>query len=192
MVVEQRRPEVIGIGLDFNEVGFPPEQFVEAFEYAATKGLHRTSHAGEVGPAANVRNSIDVLGCERVDHGYHVVDDAELIARCAESQIAFTACPTTTTYTSVWRDLAAPDHAIRLMADAGLKLTINSDDPPMFSIDLADEYVTLHDVMGFSLDEIGQFALNGIDAAWIDESTKQQWRREWSEEIETMLGGVGD
>lgn len=190
MVVEHRRPEVIGIGLDFNEAGFPPENYVDAFEHAERHGLHRTSHAGEVGPAANVRNSIDVLGCERVDHGYHVVDDAELLARCVESQIVFTACPTTTTYTTVWRDLAAPDHAIRQMADAGLNLTINSDDPPMFSIDLGDEYVTLHDIMGFSLDEIRRFALNGIDAAWVDESTKQRWRREWSAEIDLMLADL--
>jgi adenosine deaminase len=190
MVVEHRRPEVIGIGLDFNEAGFPPEDYVDAFDYAARHGLHRTSHAGEVGPAANVRNSIEVLGCERIDHGYHVVDDEDLLAACVESQIVFTACPTTTTYTTVWRDLAAPDHAIRLMADAGLNLTINSDDPPMFSIDLGDEYVTLHDVMGFRLDEIRQFALNGIGAAWVDESTKQRWHQEWSAEIDRMLVDV--
>jgi adenosine deaminase len=190
MVVEHRRPEVIGIGLDFNEAGFPPEDYVDAFDYAARQGLHRTSHAGEVGPAANVRNSIEVLGCERIDHGYHVVDDEDLLAACVESQIVFTAGPTTTTYTTVWRDLAAPDHAIRVMADAGLNLTINSDDPPMFSIDLGDEYVTLHDIMGFSLDDIRQFALNGIGAAWVDESTKQRWRHEWSAEIDRMLVDV--
>lgn len=190
MVVADRRDEVIGVGLDFNEVGHPPEQFVEAFQLAEEHGLHRTSHAGEVGPAANVANSISVLGCERVDHGYHVVDDAALMTACVESQIPFTVCPTTTTYTTRWRDLAAPDHAIRLMADAGLNLTINSDDPPMFSVDLADEYVTLHETMGFELDEIVRFALNGIDAAWVDDSTKRQWQREWSAEIQEMLAGL--
>lgn len=186
MVVAHRRPEVIGVGLDFNEDGYPPENYAEAFRFAARNGLRRTSHAGEVGPAANVRNSIEVLGCERIDHGYHVIDDADLLSACAESQITFTACPTTTTYTTVWRDLSAPDHAIRVMADAGLHMTINSDDPPMFSIDLGDEYVTLHDVMGFTLDEITIFALNGIDAAWVDDATKQQWRKEWAEEIDRL------
>ena len=76
------------------------------------------------------------------------------------------------------------------MADAGLKLTINSDDPTMFSIDLADEYITLHDVMDFSLDKIVEFALNGVDAAWVGDSTKQQWRQEWSSEIESLLTEV--
>lgn len=190
MVLEHRRPEVIGIGLDFNEVGFGPEQFVDAFRLAAANGLHRTAHAGEVGPAENVANSLDLLHCERVDHGYHVIDDAALVARCAEDQVVFTACPTTTTYTTGWRDLAAPDHAIRTMADAGLMLTISSDDPGMFSIDLADEYITLHETMGFSLDEIVGFAMNSIDASWVDDTTKADWRKSWSTEAARLRGLV--
>lgn len=190
MVDNDRRPHVIGVGLDFNEAGFPSEDYVEAFRLAAELGLHRTSHAGEVGPAANIRAGIELLDCERVDHGYNIVDDPDLMDACVESQIPFTACPTTTTYTSAFRDLAAPDHAIRQMADAGLKLTINSDDPPMFNVDLAHEYSVMHHTMGFALDELKAFALNGIDAAWIDDSTKSQWRREWPAEIDALFAGV--
>lgn len=190
MVVQHRRPRVIGIGLDFNEDGFPPENYVEAFTAAANAGLHLTAHAGEVGPAANVARSVDVLGCERVDHGYHIVDDAELLAEFAERQIPFTACPTTTTYTTVFRDLSSPDHAVRLMADAGLKLTINSDDPPMLWTDLANEYLVMHHQMGFELSELKTFALNGIDAAWIDEGTKRSWRQAWAAEIDELIASV--
>ena len=192
MVIDDRRDRVIGIGLDFNEVGHPPEDFVDAFRLAADNGLHRTSHAGEVGPAANVRNGIELLDCERVDHGYNIVDDPALLAACVESQIPFTACPTTTTYTSSFRDLSAPDHAIRRMADAGLKLTVNSDDPPMFGIDLAMEYVTMHHTMGFTAEDLKEFALNGVDAAWIDESTKREWRSGWAAEIDDLLALVDD
>jgi adenosine deaminase len=190
MVVEHRRPEVIGVAMDFNEVGFPPEDYVEAFQYAANHGLHRTSHQGEVGPAANVRNAIELLGCERVDHGYAVIEDADLLRACADSQIVFTVCPTTTTYTTPWRDLSSADHAIRVMADAGLKMMINSDDPPMLSTDLANEYRILHNVMGFSLAEIKEFALNGIDATWLYDATKQEWRREWAAEIDALVAQV--
>lgn len=186
MVVEHRRPEIIGIAMDFNEVGYPPELFADAFRHAAENGLHRTSHEGEVGPAANVKNSIDVLECERVDHGYHVIDDDELVRACVDAQIVFNVCPTTTTFTTVWRDLTAKDHAIRVMADAGLKLTINSDDPPMLATSLVNEYSILHSVMGFGLDDLKEFALNGIDGSWLDQSTKSQWRREWSTEIDEM------
>lgn len=190
MVSEHRRPRIIGIGLDFNEVGFPSENYGDAFRLAESVGLHRTSHAGEVGPAANIRNGIETLGCERVDHGYNIVDDPELMAQCVDSQIPFTACPTTTTYTSSFRDLTAPDHAIRQMADAGLKITINSDDPAMFDVDLAGEFSTMHHTMGFTLDDLSGFALNGVDAAWVDESTKATWRQEWSAEIDAILADV--
>ncbi|MFT7474490.1 MAG: adenosine deaminase [Verrucomicrobiales bacterium] len=190
MVQDLRDDRVIGVGLDFNEDGFPPENYVEAFRLAANYGLHRTSHAGEVGPAANVRGSIELLDSERIDHGYNIVDDASIVAACVESQIGFTVCPTTTTYTSAFRDLAAPDHAIRQMANAGLNLNINSDDPAMFNSDLADEFSIVHHTMGFTLPEIKQFALNGIDAAWIDDSTKAQWRIEWSAEIDSLFSDV--
>ena len=186
MVAAHPDPQIIGVGLDFNEIGFPSEDYMDAFRAAAEHGLHRTSHAGEVGPADNVRAAIDLLGCERIDHGYHVIDDPELVARCAQSQIAFTVCPTTTGYTTVWRDLSAEDHAIKQMADAGLKMMVNSDDPAMFVSDLGNEYVRLHREMGLSLDTLKEMALNGIDAAWIDDTTKAAWRADWSAEIDTL------
>ena len=187
MVIDNRRDEVIGIGLDFNEVGFPPENYVGAFALAKANGLHRTSHAGEVGPAANIANGIHLLDCERVDHGYNIVDDADLLAECRESQIPFTVCPSTTTYTTDYRDLTDPKHAIRQMADAGLFLTVNSDDPPMFGADLAGEFLLLYERAGFSLTELGSFAKNSIDAAWVDDATKAAWHAEWDPEIDLIL-----
>ena len=190
MVAAHPDPQIIGVGLDFNEIGFPSEDYVDAYRLAADRGLHRTSHAGEVGLADNVRAAIDLLDCERIDHGYHVVDDPELTARCAESQIPFTVCPTTTGYTTVWRDLSAEDHAIRQMSEAGLKLMVNSDDPAMFVSDLANEYVRLHREMGLGLDTLKEMALNGIDASWIDDATKVAWRAEWSADIDAIYASV--
>ena len=95
-----------------------------------------------------------------------------------------------TSYTTVYRDLEAPDHAVRVMADAGLKLTINSDDPPMLWTDLANEYKVLHHKMGFGLRDLKEFALNGVDAAWIDDSTKREWRSQWSAEIDDLFAAI--
>ena len=187
MVCAYRRDDIIGIGLDFDESANPPEVFEEAFKLATKNGLHKTSHEGEVGPASNVVNSIDVLGCERVDHGYHIVDDIEHMERFAEEQILFTVCPVTTTVTTRWRDLDAEDHAIRLMADAGLKIMINSDDPPMLHTDLTNEYMIMMDKLKFGIEDIKTFILNGIDGAWLDNSTKRQWRSEWSAEIDKIM-----
>lgn len=190
LVHANREDRVVGVGLDFNEVGFPPENYVQAFDLARSYGLHRTSHAGEVGPASNVRNGIELLGCERVDHGYNIVDDPGLLAECVESQIPFTVCPTTTTFTTEHRDLTDPRHPIRRMADAGLCLTINSDDPTMFRSELADEYAKVHHSMGFTLAEIRDCVVNGIDAAWVDDSTKSAWRADWAVEIDGLLDSV--
>ena len=132
-------------------------------------------------------NSIDVLGCERVDHGYHIVDDIQQMNRFAQEQILFTVCPVTTTVTTKWRDLDAEDHAIRVMADAGLKIMINSDDPPMLHTDLTNEYMLLMDKLKFGIEDIKTFILNGIDGAWLGESTKRQWRSEWSAEIGRII-----
>ena len=190
MVAAHPHPQIIGVGLDFNEIGFPSADYVDAYRAAADHGLHRTSHAGEVGPADNVRAAIDLLDCERIDHGYHVVDDPELLSRCVESQIAFTVCPTTTGYTTIWRDLSAGDHAIKQMSEAGLKLMVNSDDPAMFVSDLGNEYVRLHREMGLSLDTLAEMSLNGIDASWIDDTTKASWRAEWSADIDAIFAAV--
>ena len=141
MVLADRREEVVGIGLDYNEAPFPPAPFKEMYDKARAAGLHVTAHAGESGPAPNVRDSIDILHVDRIDHGYHVVDDPALVARCRERGTFFTCCPSTSGITSPWKDLSAPDHAIRQMVKAGLNVMINSDDPPMFNTDLANEYV---------------------------------------------------
>ena len=145
MVLADRREEVVGIGLDYNEAPFPPAPFKEMYDKARAAGLHVTAHAGESGPAPNVRDSLDILHVDRIDHGYHVVDDPALVARCRELGTFFTCCPSTSGITSPWKDLSAPDHAIRQMVKAGLNVMINSDDPPMFNTDLANEYVRVRD-----------------------------------------------
>ncbi|MFK8025127.1 MAG: adenosine deaminase [Ilumatobacter sp.] len=186
MIQQSRTDDVVGVGLDFNEVGFPADGFVAAFDLAGSFGLRRTSHAGEVGPAKNIRDGIELLGCDRIDHGYNIVTDGDLMSSCARDGIPFTVCPTTTTFTSDFRDLADPDHAIRRMFDRGLTMTVNSDDPPMFGVELVDEYVTMHDVMGFGFDDLVELAMNGIDVAWVDDATKRDWRRVWTADLESI------
>lgn len=187
MVLDERPPEVIGIGLDYNEAPFPPAPFARLWERARSAGLNVTAHAGESGPAGHVRDSIDLLGVSRIDHGYHVVDDPALVDRCRESQIPFTCCPSTTLATTVWRDLAAPDHAIRRMIEAGLNVTIHSDDPPMFGTTLDREYALIASNFGLSPESLGRIALQGLHASWLDPETKQRWLTEWTAEIDRLV-----
>ena len=187
MVLADRRAEVLGIGLDYLEN--EPSQFVPLYERARAAGLHVTAHAGEIGPAAFVRESLDLLGCERIDHGYHVVNDHALVARCREAGTYFNACPTTTMYTTHWRDLTAPDHAIRQMLDAGLHLTINTDDPGLMRTTLLDEYRFVA-AMDRTPEQLKELALNGLRASWLELDTKAAWLAAWSAEIDQLIASV--
>ena len=190
MVLADRREKIVGIGLDYNEAPFPPAPFKAMYDKARAAGLHVTAHAGESGPAPNVRDSIDILHVDRIDHGYHVVDDPALVARCRELGTFFTCCPSTSGITSPWKDLSAPDHAIRQMVKAGLNVMINSDDPPMFNTDLANEYVRCGTEMRLTPAELKECALNGIRASWLDEGTKRDWLAAWSAEIDALAAQI--
>jgi len=169
-VLSHRPPEVLGIGLDYAERPHPPGMFAPLFAAARAAGLQVTAHAGEDGPASYVRDAIDLLGCRRIDHGYHVVDDPALMQRCRELGVLFTVCPTTTLHTTIWRDLHAPDHAIRRMIEAGLRVTINTDDPGLFATTLNREYMLAADAFGLSESTLADIAANGLRYCWSPEA----------------------
>ncbi|PHS03717.1 MAG: adenosine deaminase [Blastopirellula sp.] len=185
-ILENNSDDIIGLGLDYFETPFPPEPFADVWARAKRAGLRLTAHAGEAGPAQYIEASLDVLNVERVDHGYNIVDDPALVARCKEMGILFTCCPSTSIGTTPYRDLSAPNHPIRRMNEAGLVVSINSDDPPMFLTDLSREYEIAFTQLGFSAQDIKRSVLATIDHAWVDDSTKKSWRAEWMPEIDRI------
>ena len=110
-VLEHRRDEVIGLGMDGAEAPDPPEQFVGAYRLARKGGLRLTTHACEDAPAVNITTCLDVLGCERIDHGYHILEDERVVARCRDEGITSPCCPTSTAvcYGSTRTTHHAPD-----------------------------------------------------------------------------------
>jgi len=185
-----RCPEMAGIGLDYNEAPFPPEPFAAVFARARAVGLKVSAHAGEGGPAAHVRGSLDALGVRRIDHGYAVMDDPALVARCRDEGVLFTCCPSTTRYTTPWKDLTAPDHPIRRMKDAGLRVTIHSDDPPFFRTTLAQEYRIAHRDLGFSLEDLRASVLTCLAGSWLPEDDKARLAADWAAEIDALLANA--
>ena len=183
-VVDLRRPEVIGLGMDGAESPDPPERFVEAFALAARNGLRLTSHACEDGPPENVTTCLDLLGCERIDHGYHVLESPEVTARCRDEGIYFTCCPTSTSVVYGWTDLRT--HPIRDMVAAGLRVTLNSDDPTMFRTDIGSEYADLCMALHYDVAQVRRFVFDGIEATWLDDSDKTSLRRAFSDELEHL------
>jgi adenosine deaminase len=184
MVVEQRRDQVIGIAMDHAEALGPPEGFAEAYSLAARAGLHRTAHACEDAPPKNVLTCLDELGCERIDHGYLILEDPKVVQRARDEGVFFTACLTSTAQVYGWRDL--PNHPIKRMVDQGLRVMLNSDDPPMFQTDIGEEYVRVCTEMEYGPDMARGFALAGVEAAWLDDDERRRMRRAFEDEISSL------
>ena len=176
-ILELRCDELIGLGLDFNEAPFPPEPFAKLFARARVNGLRLSAHAGETGPADYVRGSIEALKVDRIDHGYNIIQDSELVARCRDSGLMFTCCPTNTRFNFSSIDMRDPRHPIRAMREAGLVLCINSDDPPMFGSNLLEEYVLVAERFEFSLEQMRELAANSVEASFLPPQRKLELLR---------------
>ena len=184
---EFRAPEVIGIGIDYRENDRPPELFLQAYRAAREAGFKCTAHAGEFGmPWMNVATAVDILKVDRVDHGYTIVDNPELARQYAERGLVFTVVPTNSYYL---RTLAperwALDHPIRAMAELGLKLHPNTDDPTLHHVTPTGAWLMMRE-FGFGVDDMRAFMLNGLDGAWIDEATRQAWRTEFAATFDAL------
>ena len=187
-MLQHRHDDVPGIGIDYRENDHPPELFAQAYALARSHGLKTTAHASEFGlPWHNLQTALDLLQVDRVDHGYTVVDNPELAARCAEQGIVFTVVPTNSYYL---RTLAperwALDHPIRRMPELGIRVHPNTDDPTLHHVTPTGAWSMMVCDFGFSVAELRGFMLNGIDAAWIDASDKRTLRAEWSAEFDAL------
>lgn len=179
-----RAERVIGVGGDSTELGIDLRAFAPAFRAARRAGFRRTFHAGEalgVGPA-NIRIALDDLGAERIDHGVAIVEDVDLVRRVAAEGIPLTVCPWSNVVIAN-RFASLEEHPFRAMREAGLRLTVNTDDPAMMSWDLGREYQALGAAQGFDLAELGRIAIEGIDSTWLDPTEQASLRREFEAAI---------
>lgn len=183
-VLANPRPEVIGIGMDYAEAEFPPERFWKAYRMADRGGLRLTAHQSEDAPPRNIETCLDLLGCERVDHGYHVIESEAIMRRCRDEGVVFTCTPVSTAWVYFGDDLA--NHPIRTMKEFGLKLMIDCDDPPMFKTDPTKDYVVCAEHMGFTTEDFRNCLLNAIDGTFLDEPTKRTMRRELAAEFDQL------
>jgi adenosine deaminase len=168
------REHFIGVGLDSGERGNPPEKFARVFARARDAGLHLVAHAGEEGPPAYIEAALDVLEVERIDHGVRCVEDPALVARLAREQVALTVCPLSNVKLRVFDTLA--QHNLPALLAAGLKVTLNSDDPAYFGGYLNQNYVdTFAALPQLGAREAYTLARNGIEASFADGAHKARW-----------------
>lgn len=161
---------ILGIGLDSQEQGYPANRHKPAFDRAAELGFRRVAHAGEdVGPES-VWGALQSLKVERIDHGVRSIEDPALVRHLAETQVPLTCCPVSNIALKVFPNMQS--HSLKRLMDAGVFVTVNSDDPPMFHTDVVNDYVQVTDTFGFTADEVEKLARNSFRAAFMDETTR--------------------
>ena len=165
------RDKFIGVGLDSSERGNPPEKFARVFARCRELGLHLVAHAGEEGPPEYIRAALDVLKVERIDHGVRCLEDAELTARLAREQVPLTVCPLSNVKLRVF-DRAA-DHNLARLLDAGLMITINSDDPAYFGGYVNENYLQMFEALPLARAHAQRLARNSFTAAFLEPGRKQ-------------------
>ena len=165
--------QVIGLGLDSSERDFPPADFKRLYDAARAKGLRLVAHAGEEGPAAFVRDALDVLKVERIDHGIRAIDDPALVARLAKDGTTLTVCPLSNVRLCTVKSLA--EHPLRHLIEAGVKVTINSDDPAYFGGYLQENYLQTATALNLTKADLAEIAANSFRGAFLSDAEKQYW-----------------
>lgn len=167
------RDRFIGVGLDSSELGNPPEKFARVFARCRELGLHLVAHAGEEGPPAYIWGALDVLHAQRIDHGVQAQQDPVLMQRLIDEQIPLTVCPLSNLKLCVVHDLA--EHNLPHLLQAGLKVTVNSDDPAYFGGYVNDNYLRLFAATGMGAQQAYQLARNSLEASFVGDAQKEQW-----------------
>ncbi|HEY0412953.1 MAG TPA: adenosine deaminase [Allosphingosinicella sp.] len=158
------------VGLDSSELGHPPEKFARVFAAAAERGLKRVAHAGEEGPPDYVWQALDLLHVDRLDHGNRAMEDRALVERLAAEKMTLTVCPLSNLKLCVVGDMA--DHPVDRMLAAGLKATLNSDDPAYFGGYINDNYRAAAKGRGLTREQLGAVARNSFEGAFLNEAEK--------------------
>ena len=176
--LEQAMPHlqhIVGIGLDSGERGNPPEKFARVFARCRELGLRLVAHAGEEGPPAYIETALDVLKVERIDHGVRCVEDPALVERLARERVPLTVCPLSNVKLRVYPTLER--HDLAALLDAGLCITVNSDDPAYFGGYLGDNFLQSF----AALPQLGprqayRLAANSFEASFVGAAQRRAWQ----------------
>ena len=169
LAIQFRDRNVVAFGIGGDEIAGPPEWFAGVYARAAEHGLHLTAHAGESAGPESIWGALN-LKAERIGHGLTAGQDSELIEELAERQVPIEICVSSNLRTGCCADLA--QHPVRRYFDAGLMLTVNSDDPAMFRTSLAGEYALVQETFGFSDEHLRELARNSFEASFLPPEKK--------------------
>lgn len=187
--IECMHDGVVALGLGGNERGYPPEQFAPWFEKALSEGLHSTPHAGEVAGPSSVWGAVRTLGAERIGHGVRSIEDPALVRHLAQQRIALEICPGSNICLRVYPDFVS--HPLPLLYAAGVQLSVNSDDPPLFNVTLNKDIERLHSAFHLDLAVIDEILLNGVRHSFLPSERKQALETEFRTEMARLKKELG-
>ncbi|MDF2178125.1 adenosine deaminase [Aliiglaciecola sp. CAU 1673] len=165
------KDKITALDLAGDELGYPAPLFIEHFKLARDAGWQITVHAGEADGPQSIWNAIEMLGAKRIGHGVAAARDDKLMEYMAKHEIAVESCPTSNYQTATVKDLS--QHPMPLFLERGLLVTLNTDDPAVSNIDLANEYKVAHETLGLSEAQLKQVQQNGVKAAFLTEAEKK-------------------
>lgn len=171
--VLEYRGIIAAVGLDSAEVGHPPSKFTAVFDRAREHGLLTVAHAGEEGPPTYVREALDLLAVRRVDHGVRCEEDPALVRRLVRERIPLTVCPLSNVRLRVFDRME--QHNLKRLLDAGLRVTVNSDDPAFFGGYLLENYLAVERALGLTRAQLATLARNSIEGSFLDAAAKRRW-----------------
>lgn len=172
LAVDHQKHGLFGLDLAGNEAEFKSNPFHDIFKEAKQSGLHLTIHAGEWGPAENVRDAIENLGAERIGHGVRVLEDEAVAALAKERGVVFEVCPTSNFQSGVVTTME--EHPLPRMVEYGLKVTINTDDPSVSRISLSNEFQIAHEKLNVSMDVLKQSILLAAESSFLADAEKTE------------------
>lgn len=170
---EPFRDKILTVGLDSSELGHPPEKFEAVYTEAIKQGYRSVAHAGEEGDPSYIWGALDLLKVERVDHGVRCLEDEALVKRLIDEEMTLTVCPLSNIRLCVYETL--DQHPILKMLEQGIRVTVNSDDPPYFGGYLNDNLVAMVDALDMTEDQARALALNSFKGSFVDDSQKAVW-----------------
>jgi adenosine deaminase len=187
--IKNQRNGVAGFGLGGPEIDNPPELFAEAFQLAYDAGLASLPHAGETEGPASIRGALGALHANRLGHGVRCLEDTALVHELRARQVPLEVCPSSNVCLGVAPSLA--EHPLPHLLDAGLFVTINSDDPPMFNTTLTDEYLRIHETFALNLEQIEALVLNGVRACLLPPDKRDELLAEFKAEFAALREQTG-
>lgn len=192
-VLELAKPAMkyglVGWSIGGYEPDFPPEPYAEVFAAARAMGLRLMAHAGEVVGPASIWGAVDALKCERIGHGIQSISDPELLVHLRNKGVTLDVCPSSNVRTGAVASLE--EHPLRSLFEAGVSLTINSDDPTFFHTTITDEYRLAVDQFGFSVDDLCQTVLTAVRASFLPQEQQDELYQRVNNELVALRNELG-